>query len=147
MSPRLKYFFVQERKAIFRLIKVIFDEKAWWVAVEHFTDQNWIPKTVYCFSCVMVCKNSFTYWNAKIALLPASMVVTYYIKLFRTGADRNNGILMSRFLPVAETIRTFSWLATYQQILLIWLLKFNLSWNEILSSSTDESFYLLIVNY
>ena len=31
------------------------------------------------------------------------MVVTYYIKLFRTGADRHNGILMSLVL-VAEII-------------------------------------------
>ena len=32
-------------------------------------------------------------WNAKIALLLASMVVTYYIELFRSGADRHNDIL------------------------------------------------------
>ena len=32
------------------------------------------------------------------------MVVTYCIKLFRTGADRHNGILMSRLILVAETI-------------------------------------------
>ena len=31
------------------------------------------------------------------------MVVTYYIKLFRTGADRHNGILMSLLPLVAET--------------------------------------------
>ena len=31
------------------------------------------------------------------------MVVTYYIKLFQTGADRRKGILMSLPLPVAET--------------------------------------------
>ena len=31
------------------------------------------------------------------------MVVTYYIKLFQTGADRRNGILMPLPLPVAET--------------------------------------------
>ena len=36
----------------------------------------------------MVCKIGFTNWDVKIALLRASMVVTYYIKLFRTGADR-----------------------------------------------------------
>ena len=51
----------------------------------------------------MVCKIGFTNWNGKIALLRASMVVTYYIKLSRTGADRHNGILMSLLL-VAETI-------------------------------------------
>ena len=31
------------------------------------------------------------------------MVVTYYIKLFCTGSDRHNGILMSLLLLVAET--------------------------------------------
>ena len=31
------------------------------------------------------------------------MVVTYYIKLYQTGADRHNGILMSLLLLVAET--------------------------------------------
>ena len=52
----------------------------------------------------MVCKIGFTNWNAKIALLCSSMVVTYYIKLFRTGSDRHNGILMSLLLLVAETV-------------------------------------------
>ena len=33
------------------------------------------------------------------------MVVTYYIKLFRKGTDRYNGILMSHLLLVAETNR------------------------------------------
>ena len=93
------------------------DEKAWWegmemleipayrtVAVVHFTDENWIPKFVYCIRCVMVCKIGFTNWNAKIALLRASMVVSYYVKFLRTGADRHNGILMSLILLVAETI-------------------------------------------
>ena len=73
------------------------------VVVEHFTDQDWISKTVYCIRCVMFCKNGFTNWNAKIALLRASVAVTYYIKLFRTGAGKHNGILMSLLLLVAET--------------------------------------------
>ena len=51
----------------------------------------------------MVCKVGFTNWNAKITLLRVYMVVTYYIKLFRTGTDRQNGILMSLLLLVAET--------------------------------------------
>ena len=74
------------------------------VAVMHFTDQNWIPKIVFCIRCVKVCKIGFTNWNSKIALLRKSMVVTYYINLFRTGAARHNGILMSLLLLVAETI-------------------------------------------
>ena len=32
------------------------------------------------------------------------MIVTYYIKLFRTRAERHNGILMSLLLLIAETI-------------------------------------------
>ena len=36
----------------------------------------------------------------------ASMVITYYIKLFRMGADRYNGFLMSPLLLVAETIKS-----------------------------------------
>ena len=32
------------------------------------------------------------------------MVVTYYIKFFRTSADRHNGILMSLLFLVAEII-------------------------------------------
>ena len=43
--------------------------------------------------------------NAKITLLRASMVVTYYVKLFRTGADRHSSILMPLLLLVAETIK------------------------------------------
>ena len=74
------------------------------VAVVHFTDQNLIRKTVHCVRFVMVCKIGFTDWNAKIAFLRASMVVTYFIKLSRMGADRHNGILMSLLLLVAETI-------------------------------------------
>ena len=42
--------------------------------------------------------------NEKIALARAPMVVTYYNKLFSTGADRHNGILLSLLLLVAETI-------------------------------------------
>ena len=54
----------------------------------------------------MVCRIGFTTWNAKIALLRTSMVITYYIKLFWTGADRHNGILMSLLLLVAQTMDT-----------------------------------------
>ena len=42
--------------------------------------------------CEMVHKIGFTNWNAKIALLRASMIVTYQIKLFQTGANRHEGI-------------------------------------------------------
>ena len=55
---------------------------AWWQGTEMleiltyrtvtamlFADQNWISKTLYCCKYVMVCKTSFTNWNAKVALL------------------------------------------------------------------------------
>ena len=35
------------------------------------------------------------------------MVINYYIKTLRTGADKSNGILMSLLLLVAETINSF----------------------------------------
>ena len=34
--------------------------------------------------------------NGKMALVRASMVVTYYIKFFHTGADRYNDTLISQ---------------------------------------------------
>ena len=43
--------------------------------------------------------------NRKIALARAFMVVTYYIKLFRMGNDRDNSILIFLLLLVAETIK------------------------------------------
>ena len=102
-------------------------EKAWWegmemleifvyctVAVVHFKNRNWIAKTSYWIRCVMVCKIGFTNWNAKITLLRESMIVTYYIKLFRTGADRHNGISMSLLLLLAiddllKALIKYSW--------------------------------------
>ena len=43
-----------------------------------------------------ICQNrEFAVENGKVALMPAFMVVTYYIKLFHTGPNRHNGILMS----------------------------------------------------
>ena len=79
------------------------------VKVAHFTDQNWISKTVYCFRCELVCKIGFTDGNPKIALLRSTMVGTYYINVFWTGADRHNGISMSLLLLVAETINFLDW--------------------------------------
>ena len=61
-------------------------------------------------------KNEFPVQNGKIALVRVSMVVTYYIKLFRTAADRNNDILMYLLLLVAETIT--------KSVLLIEMMKF-----------------------
>ena len=77
------------------------------VTVVHFTEQNRISTTAYCNRCEMVCKIGLTNWNAKIALLRAPMVVTYYVKLFRTGADRHNSILMSLVPLGAETMINF----------------------------------------
>ena len=52
-------------------------------------------------------KREFPVENRKIALVGAPMVVAYYIKLFRTGTDRHNGIV-SLLLLVAETMRMFT---------------------------------------
>ena len=37
------------------------------------------------------------------------MVVTYYVKLFRTGDDRHSGILLSLLLLGAEAIISFDY--------------------------------------
>ena len=50
-------------------------------------------------------KREFPVENRKIALVRSSMVVTYYIKLFRKGTNRYNGILMSLLLLVTEKNR------------------------------------------
>ena len=50
----------------------------------------------FWFFLTNLLKKGISSQNGKIALLRASMVVTYYIKLFRTGADRHNGIPSSR---------------------------------------------------
>ena len=51
-------------------------------------------------------KRIFLVEKVKIGLVRASMVVTYYIKLFRTEIDRHNGILMSLLLLVVQPIIT-----------------------------------------
>ena len=50
-------------------------------------------------------KRIFPVRKGKIALVRASLVVTYYIKYFRTGNDRHNGILMSLLLLLADTLK------------------------------------------
>ena len=62
---------------------------------------------IFFFSDQICPKREFPFQNGKNALVRVSMVVTYYIKLFRTGADRSNSILMSLLLLVAET--TIDW--------------------------------------
>ena len=64
--------------------------------------------TILIFFYQICPKRAFLVKNGKIALVRASMVVTYYTKLFRTGADRCIGILMSLLLLVAEKITRMS---------------------------------------
>ena len=45
--------------------------------------------------------------NGKSALVCVTIVVTYYSKLFSTGAGRYNRVLMSLLPLVAETIKVF----------------------------------------
>ena len=52
--------------------------------------------------CVKVCDGLQNWFYVKIALFRVSMVVTYYIKLYQTGVDRHNSILMSLLLLVAD---------------------------------------------
>ena len=67
-----------------------------------------------------------------------SMVVTYYIKLFRTGAERHNSILMSLLLLVTETINLwilYNGRPARKYILSLWLLVFWLEIRRILLTS------------
>ena len=95
--------------------RLLLDENAWWegmemlqifvyrkVAVAHILKTR--TESLKTFIVLGVWWSSKLVLLTKIALLCASMVVNYYIKLFRTGADRQNGILMSQILLVAETI-------------------------------------------
>ena len=63
--------------------------------------------TILIFFYQICLKWVFPLKNRKIALVRASTVVTYYIKLFHTGADRHNGFLMSLLLLAAEKIIAF----------------------------------------
>ena len=71
----------------------------------------YLELTILIFFDQICTKREFPVENAKIAFVRVSMVVTYYIKLFRTGNDRHNGILMTVFLLVSQTIREFDWMS------------------------------------
>ena len=60
---------------------------------------------ILIFFGLICAKREFPVENGKIAFVRASLVVTYYTKLFYVGADRHSGILMSLLLLIAETIR------------------------------------------
>ena len=113
--------------------RLLLDEKAWWegmemlqifvyrkVAVAHILKTR--TESLKTFIVLGVWWSSKLVLLTKIALLCASMVVNYYIKLFRTGADRQNGILMSQILLVAETIM---FLCSFCNTLLIKLIACN----------------------
>ena len=59
----------------------------------------------FFFFLTTFAQKKFLVENGKIALARASVVVTYYIKIFRTRADRHNGVLMSLLHLFAEATR------------------------------------------
>ena len=61
--------------------------------------------TILIFLTKFAQKGYFLIEHGKIALVRAPMVVTYYIKLFRIGGERQNSILMSLRLLVVETLK------------------------------------------
>ena len=73
-----------------------------------------LKQTIFDFFDQICPKRVFPVEKRKIALLRVSMVVIYYIKLFCTGADVHNDILMSLFLLVAEIIRVSYEIVTYE---------------------------------
>ena len=77
-------------------------------------------------------KKVFPTKNRKIALVCASMDFSYYIKLFCSGSDRHNDILISFLILVAERISVMA------DILKIY------SFSKIKSSQDDISIYLFL---
>ena len=67
----------------------------------------YLELTILIFLDQICTKREFPVENAKIAFVRVSMVVTYYIKLFRKGNDRHNGILMSLLVLVADIFWDF----------------------------------------
>ena len=60
------------------------------------------PKLTNLIVCTKFARKGYFWSETEKTHLRASLVVTYYIKLFGMGVDRENGILMS-LLIVAET--------------------------------------------
>ena len=78
LSHSLWWKFLSKQKNDFCASKFLLQVFAYrTVTVVHLADQTWIHKTVYCIRRVMLCKIDFTNWNPKIAILRASIVVTY----------------------------------------------------------------------
>ena len=68
----------------------------------------YLKLTILIFLFYQICaKREFPVENGKIIFVHASMVVSYSIKFFRTGTNRQHGILMSLLFVVAETIKWF----------------------------------------
>ena len=65
-----------------------------------------LKMTVLIFWTKFAQKGYFWSKTEKLHFLRASMVVTYYIKLFYMGADRQNDIFISFLLLVTEKIRS-----------------------------------------
>ena len=60
--------------------------------------------TILIFFYEICPKREFPVENGKITLVRAFMVVTYYVQLLLTRADRHNSILMSLLILFAVTI-------------------------------------------
>ena len=60
--------------------------------------------TILIFFDQIYPRREFPLENGKIALKSASTVVIYYIKLFRTGANRHNGILMFLWSHICQFV-------------------------------------------
>ena len=72
------------------------------------------------------------------------MVVTYYVRFFRTGVDRHSGILMSLLLLVTETIKCF-----FNRKSLVWWIITAFRWQKDLSfwhrASTSTAFCIFLL--
>ena len=102
-----KYFGFLDQIGPTRLFMVITEknEHHHWILFIRISLWNKIQLklTIMIFWTKFFPKMVFLVVRVKIAIARVSMVLTYYIKFFRMGTDRHNGILMFLLLLVADT--------------------------------------------
>ena len=76
--------------------------------------------TILIFLTKFAQKGYFLIEHGKITFVCVPMVVTYYIKLFRTGGERHNIILMSLRLLVVETLKIIISFPSFRLRKLLW---------------------------
>ena len=103
LNWQFRFFGPSLSKRVFSVKKGISEHHHWILHIRISQGIKFqLTLTVLLLFFYQICpKRVFPVENGEIALARASMVVTYYIKLFRAEVGRHNRILMSLFLLVA----------------------------------------------